>query len=57
MVVEASEKTTNPYADYIAAKVYENKEYSSSINETYSLEKAYAKYKNRRCIKCRSSNI
>ena len=45
MVVEASEKTNNPYADYIAAKVYENKEYCSSINVTYSLEKAYAKYK------------
>ena len=45
MVVEASEFTTNVYADYIAAKVYENEEYSSSINVTYSLEKAYAKYK------------
>ena len=45
MVVEASEKTTNVYADYIAAKVYESEEYSSSINVTYSLEKAYAKYK------------
>lgn len=45
MVVEASEFTTNVYADYIAAKVYESEEYSSIIKVDYSLEKAFLKYK------------